>query len=686
MEKLTYTKVNRSRRNITAMAGVALMHSAASCEPYSAKLDATVLIANDYVALRGYTGSSLIARVLKTNIRGEFECLGTNAGLQDNGGTIIIDALGRTWVRIFNGPVFLEWFGAFGDGTTDDTNSLVNALGTGRNILCESKTYCISSEIPLIIKDQGEQIIEGSCRTILRILKRQSTDLFRFKGPVALKNLIIDFSDGPSRYPFRWEGHAGHILIDNVHVKNLIDNDSATGTVVFFITPTGNTFELNKISFKNLKKKGNGKITDASGSLNCIYIGGGPGSVQGTIDKVNAESIHNIDSDGVIIFEDTSIIYCATQHDDLMNRISIRDISGYNFGKRLLKIHSSNVTVDSVVGHSTEGDTLGVIGFMTDQGLGLKKGCSASNVRAIGNMDYAFASSAPGVKWMNVVASVQRGNVNGQSFSGTALLVNGDDTIVDGFWSDSSSDISIGASSQIVKNTVLRNLTTFLNARKSQGNTIFNSYSSAGYDGLLIDGLVASIQNDAVAMEPICLNSYLNGDDRVGRNLRITNVVIRSDSDRNKSVVMIRHVKGLSLSSVDYVNTTKLTNPIVVSVDDCSDVSIDDLVINGSNQIGVLVNNCNGSVRLSNIVDDLASIATIHIHNCPDTFVVGCDYSKVVGHSSHLYQVSKQMVGGKLSRPISGLSAGWTQYFDTSLNKPIWWNGSGWCDSTGVRV
>ena len=26
------------------------------------------------------------------------------------------------------------------------------------------------------------------------------------------------------------------------------------------------------------------------------------------------------------------------------------------------------------------------------------------------------------------------------------------------------------------------------------------------------------------------------------------------------------------------------------------------------------------------------------------------------------------------------------QYFDTTLNKPIWWNGSAWVDATGATV
>jgi len=41
--------------------------------------------------------------------------------------------------------------------------------------------------------------------------------------------------------------------------------------------------------------------------------------------------------------------------------------------------------------------------------------------------------------------------------------------------------------------------------------------------------------------------------------------------------------------------------------------------------------------------------------------------------------------GTSTSRPVSGISIGFT-YFDTTLGKPIWWNGSGWKDANGTTV
>ncbi len=607
-------EIDKTRRNIAAIAGIALATCTVTEETYAAKIDRELLQIKDYVELRAYNGDALVAFVLNPIISGEFVRRGADGGILDDGGTIIVDALGRPWERLFNGPVSLEWFGAVGDGATDDTNSILKAFNSGKSILCDNKTYCVKSDAPLLVKNQGRQVIEGGSRTVIKILKTKSTDLFRFHGSVALKNLVIDFSNGPTRQAFRWEADAGHVEIENVHVKNLLDNDSATGTIIFVITPTGNTFTLNNIQFFSIKKRGNGKITDSFGSLNCIYIGGGPGSIQGSIEKISANTIHNINANGSVIYEDTSVIYLATQQNDTLNSINIRNICGTNFGKRLLKIHASNVTIDSVVGQSTEGDTLGVIGFLTDQGLGTKQGCSASNVRAIGNMDYAFSSAAPGVKWRNIVASVQRGEIAGQPFTGVALLINGSDTSVDGFWSDSSSDIAIGTSEQVVKNTTLRNLTTLINSSKSLGNTIFNSSATIGFDGLLIDGFTSSIQSGTDVLAPICLNNYMDGRNKLGRNLNIRNVVIKSDSENAGGGIVIRHIDGVVLSSIVYINTSVSQHEKIISIQDSMNINVDNIIIKGRSKIGILVENHRGVVEITRVAAVLASTAVVYNH------------------------------------------------------------------------
>jgi hypothetical protein len=55
---------------------------------------------------------------------GFFQWISTDTTSADNGGTIIVDAGGRRYYRSFAGNVNVQWFGARGDGVTNDTNAL----------------------------------------------------------------------------------------------------------------------------------------------------------------------------------------------------------------------------------------------------------------------------------------------------------------------------------------------------------------------------------------------------------------------------------------------------------------------------------------------------------------------------------------------------------------------------------
>ena len=45
----------------------------------------------------------------------------------------------------------------------------------------------------------------------------------------------------------------------------------------------------------------------------------------------------------------------------------------------------------------------------------------------------------------------------------------------------------------------------------------------------------------------------------------------------------------------------------------------------------------------------------------------------------------KGSYSGTTEKRLSGVDVGF-QYFDTTLGKPIWWNGSAWVDATGQEV
>ena len=75
---------------------------------------------SNYAALRSYTGVATTVRVLARNIEGLFYYDPADTTSTDNGGVTIVGSDGRRWKRYYNGPVSIRWFGATGDGTTDD--------------------------------------------------------------------------------------------------------------------------------------------------------------------------------------------------------------------------------------------------------------------------------------------------------------------------------------------------------------------------------------------------------------------------------------------------------------------------------------------------------------------------------------------------------------------------------------
>jgi len=80
---------------------------------------------------------------------GFFQYIPTDTTSADNGGTIIVDAGGRRYYRSFAGVVNVQWFGAKGDGVTDDTSAIqaadtyARAVGGG-TIVFPGGTFMVS--------------------------------------------------------------------------------------------------------------------------------------------------------------------------------------------------------------------------------------------------------------------------------------------------------------------------------------------------------------------------------------------------------------------------------------------------------------------------------------------------------------------------------------------------------------
>ena len=577
--------------------------------------------------------------------------------------------------------VSVKDFGAVGDGVTDDTAAVELALNSGYDVYFPDGTYLLTDTIN--VTTTGYQKMYGEQGASLSVMLDTSRDLFVFSGPMSIENFKVDFNNMYCRHGFKYQANVGHIKISNIRFRALKDIDSTTGSITIVIPPTGNTFEIDGIKAYSMLKRGNGTITDTAGSYNMIYIGGGSGSTKGSISNVFVDTVHNINSSDVVIYEDTAIIYVITDSSDVANRVAINNIQGSNFGKRLCKIHASNVTVDNVVGYSTEGDSLGVIGFLSGEGVGDKYGNSASNVRAYGLMETAFSASAYNVKWKNVIASVQPGTKPGMSNGADGILINGNGAEVDGYWSDSERSVAIGSSLQIITNTTLKNITLALTS--TSATAIYNSSDTIGFDGILIDGFYATVASTAT-VTPISLYNFLNGTTIVGKNLVVKNVVVETNGPLNSRGMIVRYITNLSVNAFKYINTSGLSHFRICEIVSCENVNVDDVVIEGTNQIGVSVSNCTGRNTISKVYNPSASTGVVYNTNSSDVTVMNCDTTKVGATTTPAWQNTKQTYGTTAARPTVGREAYFTQYFDTTLGKPIWWTGSNWIDAGGSVV
>jgi hypothetical protein len=90
---------------------------------------------------------------------------------------VVVDATGRRWKRVYNGPVNAKWFGAKGDGVTNDASAInaaiQSAVASGKDtvILDAGAVYYVASTIELSgVHLDGGNLIPGNPTEGTRIL------------------------------------------------------------------------------------------------------------------------------------------------------------------------------------------------------------------------------------------------------------------------------------------------------------------------------------------------------------------------------------------------------------------------------------------------------------------------------------------------------------------------------------
>lgn len=172
---------------------------------------------------------------------GIFLCDPTDTVTPDNTATTIVTASGMRLKRLVEGSLNAAWFGAEGNGTTDDTAAIQNALQTirdngGGKLVIPKGTYIISRTLNVY----SNTILEGDGESTVLLAKAGQegfsfmllgyTGLFTCKH-AQIRNMVLDGNIQNRPDIRRGNGclflgnEAQYNLVENVTIRNFGNND-----------------------------------------------------------------------------------------------------------------------------------------------------------------------------------------------------------------------------------------------------------------------------------------------------------------------------------------------------------------------------------------------------------------------------------------------------------------------------
>ncbi len=180
-------------------------------------------------AIRKYDGAATSAVVNARSVAGDrgggsFRVSVEDLTSLDNNGTIVVDRLGRRWHRIINDCVLGEFFGARGDGNSDDTIALQTALNAAVankvKLLLLEKSYKTTRSI--VVTEHWTRI-EGSSPASTIKIHSTVDDVLRVSnrvGGFCFKSFTVDRVGVPTSGAGVYTGHASWGVIEDITATN----------------------------------------------------------------------------------------------------------------------------------------------------------------------------------------------------------------------------------------------------------------------------------------------------------------------------------------------------------------------------------------------------------------------------------------------------------------------------------
>lgn len=160
----------------------------------------TDLKAKTLTELRALSTSDLTTRYTYTSIDGgTWQYDPSDTATSDNTGTVLVTGAGKRLKRVFSGPVNVEWFGAVGDGTTNNYAAITAAMNASRNLFFPSdKNFFVSQKIVLannnVIWAGGvNTTISSNLRNVVELGNCENVVIQNIAFTSSLSNNVTDY-------------------------------------------------------------------------------------------------------------------------------------------------------------------------------------------------------------------------------------------------------------------------------------------------------------------------------------------------------------------------------------------------------------------------------------------------------------------------------------------------------------
>lgn len=274
-------------------------------------------------------------------------------------------------------------------------------------IYLPSGQYTVSDTI--VVDAPIPKKIYGEKGTTFKTNFATSKKVFDIKSQLDFERLAFDFSNNHCLNAIFYNNGYGLVAnLKDITLKNLDDKNINSQSYLIY-TNTDTRIDIQNIRFENIKKQAGTSDTEETGLVCGIMCSSLKDSVGagGVIDNVTTDVMMNTNALGARVpTGGAKTIQCFSSGG--FNPVKISNVSGKDFGRRLVKIQASGVTATNISGETQFDDTLTVIASQSD-GDFISSGNRLKNITANGKIKYA-------------------------------CVVTSDDTDVDGLYGDISSD------------------------------------------------------------------------------------------------------------------------------------------------------------------------------------------------------------------------------------------------------